>query len=107
MLNTNIRLGSNSQTVTFNQTSTGMMQRSNSNSIFIRFSKNSDMEKMLFPTNGRKSYIHQFNYSNEGYGKYSATNGKIEVVVLQILIFGDDQFLCEVLETKFLQEVQE
>lgn len=106
MLNTSIRLGSNSQTVTFNQVSTGMMQRSNSNSIFIRFSKNSDMEKALFPTNGKKSYMHQFNYSNDNYEKYGETNGKIEVVVLQILIFGDDQFLCEVLETKFLQEVQ-
>ena len=107
MLNTNIKLGSNSQTVTFNQTSTGMMQRSNPNSIFIRFQKNSTLAKMVFPDNGNNPYIEKFDYNSSKYQKYKDTGGKLEVIVLQILVFGQDEFLCEVIDTKFLQSNSE
>lgn len=104
MLNTiNIRLGSNSQTVSFNTTSTGMMQRSNPNSIFIRFHKTSNLAKMVFPDNGNNPYIEKFEYSSSKYDKYKETNGKLEVTVLQVLIFGQDEFLCEVLDNLHLK----
>jgi len=104
MLNsTNIRLGSNSQTVSFNATSTGMMQRSNPNSIFIRFHKNSDLAKMVFPDNGNNPCIERFQYGSSKYNKYKETDGKLEVTVLQVLVFGQDEFLCEVLDNLYLK----
>ena len=104
MLNTNIRLGSNSQTVSFNQPSTGILQRSHPKSVFVRFQKGSDMEDYVFPRNGSKPYIHQYQFSSNKYENYKETHGRIEVVVLQILIFGQDHFLVEVVEEKFLNE---
>ena len=107
MLNTNIKLGSNSQNVTFNQTSTGMMQRSNPNSIFVRFQRGSPMEKMVFPSNGTNSQIAKFEYGSYRYEEYKKTEGRIDVTVLQILIFGEDQYLCEVIENKFIQSTSQ
>jgi hypothetical protein len=104
MLNTtNIRLGSNSQTVSFNATSTGMMQRSNPNSIFIRFPKDCKLARMVFPDNGDNPYVEKFYHPSSKYEKYKETNGKIEVTVLQVLIFGQDEFLCEVLDNLHLK----
>lgn len=104
MLNkTTIKLGSNSQSVQFNQTSTGMMQRSNPNSIFIRFHKNSSLAKTVFPNNGDNPHIERFEYSSPKYDNYKETRGKLEVTVLQVLIFGQDEFLCEVLDNLHLK----
>lgn len=102
---TNMKLGSNSQTVQFNTPSSGILQRSNPKSIFIRFQKGSNMEEMVFPSDGKNPHIHKFEFSHNSYDTYSKSNGKIEVTVLQILIFGQDQYLVEVIEPKYLIEV--
>lgn len=101
---TNMHLGGNSQTVQFNAPCTGILQRSNPKSIFVRFQKNSPMEDMVFPNNGINPYIHKYEYSDNGYDIYSNTKGKIEVIVLQILIFGNNSYLVEVVEPKYLIE---
>jgi hypothetical protein len=101
---THMSLGGNSQTVQFNAPCTGILQRSNPKSIFVRFQKNSKMENMVFPDNGTNPYIHQFEYYSSKYKNYKDTDGKVEVVVLQILIFGDNQYLVEVIEPKYLVE---
>ena len=52
MLNkTNINLGPSSTEVNFNTTSTGHLQKSNSNSIFIDFHLTSTMSKWVFSIN--------------------------------------------------------
>lgn len=94
MLNTNIQLGSNSQTVRFNQPSTGILQRSHPKSIFVRFQKNSEMEKEIFPYDGTKPFL-----------TIKSSYDKKYVVVLQVLIFGDNSYLVEVVEEEFLNEV--
>ena len=103
---TNMKLGSNSQTVQFNAPSTGILQRSNPKSIFVRFQKGSTMEDMVFPSDGTLPHIHKYEYSDNRRNKYKETNGKIEVVVLQILVFGENYYLVEVVEPKFLIEKQ-
>lgn len=106
MLNkTTIILGSTSQCVQFNAPSTGILQRSNPKSIFVRFQKGSEMEKMVFPSTGVNPYIHQYEWGNKMYDNYRESEGKIEVVVLQILIFGDNYYLVEVVEPKYLVEI--
>ena len=104
MLNTDIKLGSNSQTVKFNAPSHGMMQRSHPRSVFVRFQKDSAMEKWVFPRNGDNPYIAELKYDDKLYDDYRDTRGRIEITVLQILIFGNDQYLVEVVEPKYLKE---
>jgi len=94
--NTNIKMGSNTNNVTFNTPSTGMMQRSHPKSFFVRFQKGSTMEKKLFPTYGEASHIVDSNNVR-----------KILVDVLQILIFGDDFYLVEIVRTEHLSETTE
>lgn len=86
---TNINLKSSSTTVQFNTPCTGILQRSHPRSVFIRFQKESEMERNIFPCNGTTSTIKR-------YDKY------IDVTILQILIFGDNSFLVEVVESTFL-----
>lgn len=89
MLNsTKITMGSNSQTVQFNAPCTGILQRSHPKSKFIRFQKGSEMEKMIFPSNETSPYLTKSVYPHD----------KIEIEVLQILIFGDNYYLCEVIQ---------
>ena len=102
---TNMKLGSNSQTVQLNAPSTGILQRSNPKSIFVRFQKGSKMEGMVFPSDGTNPHIHRYEYSDDRREKYRETNGRIEIVVLQILIFGENYYLVEVVEPKYLIEV--
>jgi len=93
MLNTtNIKMGSHTSNMTFNATSNGMMQRSNPKSFFIRFHKDSKMAEYIFPTDGATPYV------KRGYNGVD----KIKISVLQILVFGKDEFLCEVVEHKDL-----
>jgi hypothetical protein len=101
---TNMNLSSYSKTVQFNTPSTGILQRSNPKSIFVRFPKGSNMEDMVFPRDGTNPYIYQYEYGDNNRDNYKDTKGKIEVVVLQILIFGDNQYLVEVVEPKYLIE---
>jgi hypothetical protein len=108
MLNqtTNIKFGSNSQTVQFNAPSSGILQRSHPKSTFVRFQRSSEMEKMIFPSNGNEPYIHKFDWSDDRkiVEDYKNQDRKIIVTVLQILIFGNDYYLVEVVEPKFLFE---
>lgn len=92
MFDTNsIKLGSNSQSITLNTPSTGMMQRSHSKSAFVRFQKGSEMEKRIFPMDASNPIV--------------IRNGcDIEIVVLQISIFGDNYYLVEIVEASFLKE---
>ena len=92
MLNTNIKLGSNSQTVTFNSPSTGTLQRSHPKSTFIRFQIGSEVEKTIFPYNGRKPFL------------WDSNRDKFFVMVLQVLIFGDNYYLVEVVNEEYLNE---
>lgn len=89
---TKIQLGSNSQTVQFNTPSSGMLQRSHSKSFFIRFAKGSKMEDWVF--------------SEEPYcdKKEAYPYTKTFVTVLQIMVFGDIQYLCEVVKNEHLVE---
>lgn len=107
---TNIKMGSNTQNVQFNATSTGMMQRSHPKSIFIRCAMGSEVEKNLFPENGDDSKILvkteiKYNSSRQGRDYYdSGTKEEIfeEVQVLQTLIFGNNIFMVEVVKVKDL-----
>lgn len=89
MLNT-INLGSNSQSITLNTPSSGMMQRSHPKSIFIRFQKGSVYEEYVFPNSGDRPKMMN--------GKYHF----YDISVLQVMVFGQDQFLVEVVRDKDL-----
>ena len=83
MLNTEIKFGSHN--VSFNNPSYGMLQRSHQKSFFIRFQKGSEIERRVFPT---RKHAKPFILNED--------NKKMIIHVLQILIFGDDNYLCEV-----------
>ncbi len=85
MFNT-IKLGTVSQTIQLNAPCTGILQRSNANSRFIRFAKNSPMEDTIFSEDPH----------------YVVNYKKLPITVLQILIFGDNQYMVEILENKYL-----
>ena len=96
---TTIKTGNNSQYLQFNTPCTGILQRSNPKSFFIRFQKDSKVESMVFPSNGNTPYIERIVYKNN----YTDTV-KIDIMVLQILIFGDNYYLVEVIEPHNLIE---
>lgn len=73
---------------------TGMLQKSHPNSFFKRFHKTSEMASWLFdeaPCLKRRKY-------NDYWETY------MEVVVLQVMCFGDNEFLCELIDKKVLNE---
>lgn len=88
MLNTNILNMSQSTTkVTLNPPSSGIIQRSHPKSKFIRFQAGSKFEPMVFPLfPDEKPYLNKL---------YSSLTERINIVVLQVVIFGNDQYLCE------------
>ena len=88
-------MGSNTSNVTLNTPSHGMMQRSHPKSFFIRFAKGSPMEDWIFNDKGKPSTLKKKN----DYGSYIDI---CDVTVLQIMVFGDIQYLCEVVESKNL-----
>ena len=72
---------------------TGMLQKSHPNSFFKRFHKNSKMADWIFDEN---PCLQKANgYIN--YEKY------MDVIVLQVMCFGDDEFLCELVDRKLLE----
>lgn len=93
MLNTSIKLGSNSQSVTFNNPSTGMLQRSHSKSYFLRFQKTSEMKDWIFDPDPVRKIKTQ-------YGNYD----EVKIYVLQIMVFGDDCYLVECVDKKDIEE---
>lgn len=113
--NTNIKLGSNTTNVQFNTPSTGMMQRSHPKSRFIRFQKGSDMEKLIFPiadneesklSRSETKYRDPSSYDRHFNDRSYQVNIDTPVTILQILIFGADQYLCEVVKNSDLIEEQ-
>lgn len=105
MFNTNLKMGSNSQTVNLNTPSTGMLQRSNPKSIFVTVEKGSVQEKNLFPNDGSTSVLYRHNYNTPGYDKYKETKGRVDVIILQVLIFGANSLMIECIEPKYLIEI--
>lgn len=104
----NINLTRNTTNIAFNNPCTGIIQRSHPKSIFVRFAKGSLMENMIFPYDGSIPHMHQFigwrDQSTDKAKEYADNNFKIEVIVLQVMLFGDNQFLVEIVEPKFLIE---
>lgn len=97
MLNTtNIKMGSNTSKVVLNTPSHGMMQRSHPKSRFIRFDMGSKVEEWVFNRIEEKAYCNKKREekSYDDFGK--------PITVLQIMVFGDVQYLCEVVNNEDL-----
>ena len=73
---------------------TGILQKSHPNSFFQSFHKNSKMADWVFDEN--PCLKQKNNY--ETYVKY------MDVVVLQVMCFGDNEFLCELIDKKLLDD---
>lgn len=73
---------------------TGILQKSHPNSFFKRFHKDSKMANWIFSAN---PCLKREN-SCEVYVKF------MDVVVLQVMCFGDDEFLCELIDKKLLDD---
>jgi hypothetical protein len=96
MLNTtNIKMGSNTSNVVLNTPSTGMIQRSHPKSFFIRFHSSSAMCKMVFPPNGEGAHSHE----QDEYPRK-----RTFISVLQMLVYGDDWFMVEVVKVEDLTD---
>lgn len=72
---------------------TGILQKSHPNSFFKRFHKSSEMASWVFSDN---PCLKKKDRDYEIYQKY------MDVVVLQVMCFGDEEFLCELLDKKLL-----
>lgn len=72
------KLGDNSQTVTMNTPCTGMIQKSMPLSKFMRFHQ-------------RSKYADHIFCDNPSLDEY----GKIKIIVLQIMVFGNNEILME------------
>ena len=92
MLNNYIQNFNNS--VNIKPACTGMLQKSHPNSFFKRFHKNSKMADWIFDENPCLQKIIEY----KDYKKY------MDVVVLQVMCFGDNEFLCELIDKKLLEE---
>lgn len=103
MLNTTqttIKMGSNTSNVTFNQPSSGMMQRSHPKSFFTKFSAGSAMEDWIFNFKGEQATLRK-------HTKWSTKNNPdyetiCEVEVLQVLVFGDIEYMVELVRKEDL-----
>lgn len=97
MLNTNIlNMNQSTTKVSLSTPSTGIIQRSHPRSRFIRFQKGSEIESTVFPTHpDQNPYLMKLHTS------YSE---KIYIIVLQVVIFGDNQFLCEYVDEDDLHD---
>lgn len=87
-------MSKHSSKIVLNTPSTGMIQRSNPKSFFIRFQKSSTAEDWMFPIDGSQPKL----LTREVPREY------VEIVILQILVFGDNQYLCEVIKKEDLRE---
>lgn len=73
---------------------TGILQKSHPNSFFKRFHKNSRMADWIFDENPCLRKVTECKI----YEKY------MNIVVLQVMCFGDNEFLCELIDKKLLEE---
>lgn len=86
MLNTSIKLGD--ATVTFNTPCTGMIQKSHPKSNFARFHQRSKMADWVFSDCPRLKE-----------GTYQVD----KIIVLQIMVFGDNELLMEYVYEKDIE----
>lgn len=100
MLNT-FKIGGNttSTKVSFNAPSTGIIQKSHPNSRFIICHSKSKLAEWLF---GHKEDA----YIELKESEY-ATPKKIEVTVLQSMVYGDNQLIVEIVENSKLKEQEQ
>ena len=91
--NTSYKIGGNSTSVSFNAPSTGIIQKSHPKSRFVRCAKWSKMEDWLFDD---EPCLKRQRYSSAPYEKY------VDVTVLQIMVFGENQLLIEIVHNEFL-----
>ena len=90
MLNANIDNKKYEQTVNIKPACGGLLQKSHPRSFFKRFHKTSDMAGWLLSENPclkRKT-------------EYALYETYMDVVVLQIMCFGDNELLCELVDAK-------
>ena len=90
MFNKNIDNQKYEQTVKIKPVCCGLLQKSHPRSFFKRFHKTSDMAGWVLSENPclkRKNV----------YAEYETY---MDVVVLQIMSFGDNEFLCELVDVK-------
>lgn len=93
----------NNASVTLNTPSTGFIQKSNPLSRFIRVKNNSKEFERLFPQSFEEKpkitvtkKIHD-DYYKDSYGLPLSYDKEIdrEVIVLQMMVFGNDEFIVE------------
>lgn len=93
MLNsTSYKIGGNTTTVSFNSPSTGIIQKSHPKSRFIRCEKGSPMEGWIF---GEKPHLQKKN-------EYGVWKNYADITILQVMVFGDNQLLIEIVHNEFL-----
>ena len=98
MFNTDITVNnqSNTQTVNNNEASTGQLRKISKTSRIARFQKGSQMEREFFCDEPyiEKSYN---KYYGDSYGmtKHYTITDKYNIDILQVIVFGDNQFLVE------------
>jgi hypothetical protein len=112
MLNTTVnsfKIGGNTTKVSFNTPSIGMIQKSHPKSKFIKFHFTSKMAERLLDsieeTHVLKS-VTKFHDIDRHYGSYEEQT-KIPVTVLQLMVFGQDNFLAEIVYNNDLIEEEE
>lgn len=89
MFNTSLSIGGIKQTVNFNTPCTGLIQKSTDKSKFARFQKGAGYEKSFFHKDN--PYIYNLGYNGE---ERDIKN----IIILQIMLFGDNNFLVEYIE---------
>ena len=99
MFNTDITVqtNNNQQTVNLNEQSTGQLTKLSKTSKLARFEKGSKMENQFFCN---EPYIkkHRTEYRGDdswGMPKYYETDDYYNIDILQVIIFGNDQYLVE------------
>lgn len=95
---TNIKMGRNTSNVTLNTPSHGMIQRSHPKSFFIRFSSGSPLEGFIFNSKGDQPSL----IKKDKWGEKWEASDRVDV--LQVMVFGDVQYLCEAVNIKDLIE---
>lgn len=93
------KIGDITNQVSFNAPCTGIIQKSHPRSNFVRFHVHSDMAKWVFSDYPRL-VKDVWNYSDVGYNKIYAN----KIVVLQIMVFGDNELLIEYVHEKDLND---
>ena len=90
MFNTNIDNRKYDQSVNIKPACCGLLQKSHPRSFFKRFHKASKMAEWLLSENPCLKRTNDCDI----YEKY------MDVVILQIMSFGDNEFLCELVDVK-------